>query len=228
MAIKTTKNGAVPKNRIAAIGDKKAETVVIAPLKQKTIKVQLTGLAPYMQLRFSEKAKAKMMQTQAAGGQAKSKRVREARNYDEDYLGAMYKMKGINGIPAAAFRNACISACKLVGFHMTRAKLSLFIEPDGFDDTDATPLVKIVGKPEKTIMPARNANGSCDLRVRPMWREWSVTLRVRFDEGQFSPSDVVNLLVRVGAQVGIGEGRPDSRSSNGLGHGLFEVNFAEE
>ena len=36
-------------------------------------------------------------------------------------------------------------------------------------------------------------------------------------------ADVVNLIARVGIQVGIGEGRPDSKMSAGLGYGLFEL-----
>jgi hypothetical protein len=38
-----------------------------------------------------------------------------------------------------------------------------------------------------------------------------------------SDTDVVNLISRVGLQVGIGEGRPDSKQSAGLGYGLFEI-----
>mgnify|MGYP000574967647 FL=1 len=72
-------------------------------------------------------------------------------------------------------------------------------------------------------MAVRNATGVADLRVRPMWREWSCVLRVTYDEDQFSLQDVTNLLVRVGTQVGIGEGRPDSRQSAGLGWGLFRL-----
>ena len=35
--------------------------------------------------------------------------------------------------------------------------------------------------------------------------------------------DVTNLLMRVGQQVGIGEGRPDSKNSAGMGWGTFNV-----
>ena len=38
-----------------------------------------------------------------------------------------------------------------------------------------------------------------------------------------SDADIVNLISRVGMQVGIGEGRPDSKQSAGLGFGLFEI-----
>jgi len=44
---------------------------------------------------------------------------------------------------------------------------------------------------------------------------------VNFDADQFTVQDVTNLMQRVGMQVGIGEGRPDSRDSAGLGWGTF-------
>ncbi len=209
----------------SAKGKPKAEQMAIAPLRQRTIAVLLTGTAPYMQARFSEKALAKMLATQEAGQQARGKKVREARKTDDDYEAATHFLQdGTCGIPATAFRNACISACRCVGFAMTKAKLSVFIEPDGFDRVDSSPLVRIYGLREKTIMPARNDNGSCDLRVRPKWDPgWTAILRVRFDEDQFATQDVMNLLNRAGCQVGVGEGRPDSRKSNGMGYGLFDI-----
>lgn len=65
--------------------------------------------------------------------------------------------------------------------------------------------------------------GVADIRWRPMWEQWSAKVRVRWDANQFSAQDVVNLLSRAGMQVGIGEGRPDSKASNGMGWGMFEV-----
>lgn len=200
------------------------EVVTIKPLRQQTLAFRLIGTAPYMQLRFSQKAMAKMQATQEAGSQARSKRTKEARDFDSDYHEAMHRFPdGRYGVPAAAFRNALISACRTVGFKMTLAKLSIFIEADGLDIVDGTPLVALEGTPEKTILPVRNATGVADLRVRPMWREWTMALRIRFDLDQFSATDIFNLLIRAGAQVGIGEGRPDSKESAGLGYGLFDV-----
>jgi hypothetical protein len=48
-------------------------------------------------------------------------------------------------------------------------------------------------------------------------------LRIRYDAGMFTSDAMVNLISRVGLQVGIGEGRPDSKNSAGLGYGLFEI-----
>lgn len=202
-----------------------SEVVTIAPPKFRTITVRITGTAPYMQARFSAKAMLAMMDKMAAGSTAKSKKQREARDFDEDFRQSMHvSTEGWVGIPAAALRNASIDVCRMVGYKMTHARMSIFIEADGLDIVDGTPLVRLLaGEPEVTKLAVRNQTGVLDIRVRPLWREWSADVRVRFDEDQFTASDVVNLLSRAGQQVGIGEGRPFSRQSNGLGFGLFTV-----
>jgi hypothetical protein len=117
-----------------------------------------------------------------------------------------------------------ISACRLVGFAMTLAKLSIFIEADGYDKDEGTPLVRITeGEPKRLEMAVRLATGVSDISVRPMWEEWGALLRIRYDADQFSLQDVTNLLMRVGMQVGICEGRPDSKKSAGMGWGIFQI-----
>lgn len=198
--------------------------LVIPRLEQHFTAFPIVGTSPYMQLRFSEKAMKKMRTTQESGTQARSKKTRQARDFTDDYEQAMHRFAdGRHGIPCAAFRNAMISACRIVGFKMTIAKMSVFVEEDGEDQLDGTPLVELRGDPEQSILPVRNATGVADLRVRPLWRAWEATLKVRWDAAQFSQQDVLNLLYRAGQQVGVGEGRPDSRNSPGLGYGLFTV-----
>lgn len=205
----------------------KVEALYIPALRERTLPLRIVGIAPYMQLRFSQKAINIMTAKHMAGGQAKVKKNREARDFNQDYLDAMHKMgDGTIGIPASSLRSACVSACRLVGFKMTIAKLSLFFEADGFDVVDGMPLIKIEGTPEKSVMAVRNATGVIDLRCRPMWRNWSANIRVRFDEDQLSAQDIVNLVNRAGKQVGIGEGRPDSKESCGIGFGLFKIDLA--
>jgi hypothetical protein len=198
----------------------------ISPPKFTVLTVEIEGLSPYMQLRFSEKAKGNMKGKMEAGSTARGKRTRDARDFQEDLKQAQYiGPGGWNGIPATAFRNASIDVCRMVGFKMTHARMSIFIEADGFDLLDGTPLVKLESPsaPELTDMAVRNATGVADIRIRPMWREWSCKLRVRFDEDQFTAEDVINLLNRAGQQVGVGEGRPFSKNSNGLGMGMFTI-----
>ncbi len=185
---------------------------------------RINGTAPYMQARFSHKSMVAMQEKMEAGSTSKGKKVRTARDFDADYENAKHvAVEGWCGIPASAFRAAMISACRLVGFKMTLAKLSIFIEADGFDQVDGQPLVKLTGKPERCDLPVRNATGVMDIRARPMWRQWSANLRIKFDTAQFTQQDICNLLMRVGMQVGVGEGRPDSRASAGMGYGLFAI-----
>jgi hypothetical protein len=200
--------------------------VKITPPKFERGVVEILGSTegPYVQHRFSEKARRKMEEVHAQGSQAKSRTIREPRNPKADYEAAMYlSNQGWHGIPAHCFRNALISACKIVGFQMTKAKLSLFVEPDGHDRLDATPLVRIYGDPTMRTDTVRNDNGSADIRYRPQWNNWTAKVKLRWDTGQFSLVDVMNLMARVGMQVGIGEGRPDSKNSAGLGWGLFKI-----
>ena len=203
---------------------KDGATIQITAPDIRTAEFKLVGTAPFVQLKFPEKAKAQMRAKMELGSQAAKSRKREARDFDEDYRQALHvSEEGWYGIPAPAFRNAMISACRLVGFKMTLAKLSVFAKADGIDGEDGTPLVRITGDPEPVVHHVRNATGVADLRVRAMWREWSATLRIEFDHDQFSLQDVTNLLMRVGVQVGVGEGRPDSKSSAGMGWGTFRL-----
>ena len=200
------------------------QQVTIKPANIQTAQFNIVGTAPLVQARFSEKSKQAMMAKMEQGSTANKSRAKPARDFDEDMRNAMHiSEEGWQGIPAGAFRNAMISACRLVGFKMTLAKLSVFVAADGFDKVDGIPLIRFEGTPERHEMAARVGIDGTDIRIRPMWRKWSSVVTVKYDADQFSLQDVTNLMQRVGMQVGIGEGRPDSRSSAGLGWGTFEL-----
>ena len=200
------------------------ETVIIKEPNLQTIEVQIRGTAPYVQHRFSQKVMVEMLQKQMEGSTSRGKKNIEKRDPEEDFKNATHLGEdGAYGIPAAAFRSALISACRLVGFQMTKAKLSVFIEADTIDEQDGSPLVHLDGKPEMHQSAVRLANGVASVAIRPMWRRWSAKLRIKWDADQFSQTDIINLLSRAGAQVGIGEGRPDSKKSHGMGWGTFEL-----
>jgi hypothetical protein len=205
------------------------DQVVISPPNMKVLPLTLVGTTPYVQHRFSQKAITQMKTAQEMGSQSKKGKKREPRNWEADYLQSMHiSTEGWNGVPASCFRAAMISACRLVGFKMTLAKLSIFIEADGVDKVDGMPLVKIEGDPHMCEHCVRlPTSGTTDIRIRAMWDEWKIRLRIRFDADVFSVSDVVNLMSRCGMQVGIGEGRPDSKSGPGVGWGVFRIDTGE-
>lgn len=196
---------------------------VTAP-RFRTVALAIEGTSPYVQHRFSQKAQTAIRKTQSQGSVARGRKSREARDFDRDFEEAKHVAEaGWLGMPASGFRNAMISACRAGGIVMTRAKLAFFVEADGFD-LDGSPLVRIEGDVRQHETYARNETGVIDLRSRPMWAPgWRALVRVRFDADMFSEADVANLLWRAGEQVGIGEGRPDSRRSNGVGWGMFRL-----
>lgn len=211
----------------APVPDKPKRAVTIAAPNMVTIALKIRGTTPYVQNKFSNKAREQMKAAQEAGSTGKKGKKRDAKDFQKCYEEAQYKMAGGGwGIPCGAFRRGLVSACRTVGFTMTHAKIGLFIVQDGKDADDiGTPLVKITnGKPRYFESPVRNDNGSADIRARPMWEEgWEATIRIRFDADMFTVEDATNLLARVGAQIGVGEGRADSKDSCGMGWGFFDV-----
>jgi hypothetical protein len=202
------------------------KSVVVAAPNFMRAEFLLVGTAPLVINKFSAKAQEMMRAKQEAGDQGGKRPKRDPKDFDLCYQEALRTSpQGWHGIHAGAFRNAIISACRLVGFKMTIAKLTVFVDADGRDQDDGAPLVKITkGKPSKFEMAVRNESGVADIRARPMWEPgWECVLRVSWDADQFSLQDITNLLMRVGIQVGICEGRPDSSKSNGMGWGLFSV-----
>lgn len=201
--------------------------VKIAPPNIQSVEYIIRGTAPLVIHRFTEKAKKQIRDKQLAGSQAKKGVKREPRDFDADFQQARHiSTEGWDGFPASAIRAAIISACRLVGFKMTMAKLSVFIHADGFDHIEGTPLVRIIGpEPRKLESMVRVGIGGSgtDISIRPQWTEWGARLRIDFDADQFSISDISNLLSRVGIQVGICEGRPDSKNSAGMGWGTFRI-----
>jgi hypothetical protein len=200
------------------------ETVTITPPRFQRSNIRIAGTSAYVQHKFSEKARKIMEDRMAEGSRGKNvRRAKAPRMFEEEYEAAMHRTAdGHYGIPAPGFRSALISACRLVGFSRPMARLSIFVEADGYDVESGMPLVFLEGEPR--IFPAPVRIGMTTSTVwRPMWEQWSATLRLRWDADQFTPVDVANLLARAGGQVGVGEGRPDSKNSDGLGYGLWEI-----
>lgn len=202
----------------------KVTTVAITPPKIEKLAIKIRGTSPLVMHRFSQKAMQQMMAKMEGGSTSKGKKVREARNFQEDFENAKHiSTEGWCGFPASAFRAGLISCCRLVNFKMTLAKMSIFVEADGLDKVDQVPLIRIEGEPEPNTMSVRLETGVADVRVRPLWKNWTATVRISYDADQFSASDIVNLMARMGTQCGIGEGRVNSRESAGLGWGCFEI-----
>ena len=205
------------------------QNVTIKPPNFGSAIFHIRGCAPLVIHRFSAKTKQQMKDKMETGKAASSKKNREPKSTDALFDEARYRSKdGWDGLHAGAIRSAMISACRLVGFKMTLAKLSIFVEADGWDDQEPQiPLIRIYGDAVKQEDMARVETGQPYVTVRAAFHDWSADVRLRWDADQFTLQDVTSLLCRAGMQVGVGEGRPDSKNSAGMGWGLFTVESPE-
>jgi hypothetical protein len=229
----------MPKNeKTNKVNDEKSVSVPVTKRNDEGINIpapnmryaqfSIRGTSHLSVNRVSAKVREDMTKKQELGGVSKSRTTRAPKDFQALFQAAQYRDKKDDwaGIHAACFRCAMISACRTVGFKMVLAKLAIFTVADGYDKYSGTPLVRIWGpEPELWIEPVRNASGVFDLRPRPRWNpgEWEMRPRLRWDADLFTLTDITNLLARVGMQVGIGEGRPDSSASAGIEYGLFEI-----
>src|SRR5215831_12525523 len=200
-----SKRVSVPELTDAEMAQTETIRITRPRIREATVTIRNMAESPYVQHAFSEKQRKQMEETQRQGQQSRGRKVRQPKDFEAVYEAAKHHSdSGWIGIPAPAFRNAAISACRMCGLVMTRAKLSLFVLADGKDREDGTPLVRIQGEPRILQSRVRNESGVADIRWRPCWDEWSAHVRVQWDEEQFSATDVFNLFVRSGWHVGIG------------------------
>jgi hypothetical protein len=207
-----------------------SRTVTIKAPRFGIADFHIKGIAPLVIHRFSHKVQEQMKQKMEMGKASSSRKNREAKATDDLYEEARYRSPdGWDGFNASSVRAAMISACRLVGFKMTLAKLSVFVEADGRDALQPqVPLIRIIGEPTKQEDMARVETGQPYVTVRAAYHDWAAKVRIRFDMDQFTHQDVANLMTRVGLQVGLGEGRPDSKNSAGMGWGLFQIEGMDE
>lgn len=222
-----TKNKKLSEEQKSQIESTAKETVTIRKANIKQVRPLLEGVSPLVQNAFPKKIEEELAEKHQAGGTSRSKKGnREAKNFGELFKNAMHVgIDGRHGIPCAAFRAACIDACRLVDMKMTNAKMSLFCVEDTIDQASMEGLVCITkGEPQMHRNIVRLPNGNPDVRIRALWLPgWQVQPTFEFDADQFTVSDVYNLLERAGLQVGIGEGRPFSKNSFGMGWGRFKI-----
>lgn len=208
-------------------GDIPNEKVVISKPKFRYATVLVRGTAPFLSNAMSSAARGKMRAAQLEGSmQRKINKKRLPKDFEAIFQGSLHiSAEGWYGITCASFRNAMIKACSTVDFAMTRAKLFIFIEPDGYSLVgDAlTRIYHGNDDPKQDERPGKLSTGATDILTRARFDKWECKVKIKWDSEALSATDIVNLLARAGEHVGVGAGRPGSRDSTGIGMGTFEV-----
>ncbi len=193
--------------------------VEVPEMDIRTMELTLVGDSPLVVHRWSEKAKREMLEKQMK----KAKSAKEAKNPEQDFLDSLYwysprpqsaTMADIKkadfGFPSIAFKAAAVDACSHVtGVTKVEARGAFHIDGD---------LVRIEGRPEPREDMVRIAMGTADIRYRGMFRQWRVTLRLRYNSNLLSPSQLVHLFNTAGFAIGVGEHRPQKDGSWGMFH----------
>lgn len=196
-----------------------AGTVSLNRIQRKTAVIEVTGTAPLIVHRWSEKAREMMLSAQQG-----KKTPKTLKDPQADYESSMYRFEdGGHGFPIMAFKSATVKGgARLFGksVKMTELRQMLTFHPDGFG-TDGTQLVRIAGEPEIREDMVRVGMGTADIRYRAMYREWSAMLTVEFVPSVIDLDSVV-ALVDAGGTNGVGEWRPEKSGS----FGTYEVRNA--
>ncbi len=216
---KTTSSSSTPATKKKAGKKKEIEKLEIPAPDFRYIEVRIVGDSPLVQHKFSEKARKEIAFKQ----QQQRTQPRKARKPHDEYLAAMYVIKGkpgsasaTYGMPATAFKRAMIDSCRWIdGIAMTQARGAFHVNP-------GQELVAIkCCKPRMQEDVIRLPNGNADLRYRPYFDKWESTLLIKYNAGFIGMIELVNLLNVAGTSCGIGDRRPQQTS--GDNHGMFHV-----
>ncbi len=181
--------------------------ITLERLRPVTGTFLVVGVTPLIQHAWSEKA-IRIMQDAQSGKKTKAKN-RDPKVPADEYHAAHYwfdEDAGIAGVPASAFKQAMVAACRFYdGIKMTQAKQMFFVPGE---------LLPINGTSVMRTDPVKIGQ-TTDLRYRPQFDRWSCVVDVEFFASQIDTESVVNLLDAAGAGVGIGEWRPERGGSFG-------------
>ncbi|HDZ27609.1 hypothetical protein LCGC14_2316580 [marine sediment metagenome] len=176
--------------------------IEIKPPNLKLINVEIFGTSPLICHRWSEKAKKEMLDKQMK----KSKVGRQAKNPEQEFKDSLYPLSDGSGygFPAVAFKLAAVRAAQNLNMHMTQARQLFFVYADDGD------LVRIQADEPTMREDMVRLNGKVpDIRYRGEFKEWKVSLKIRYNADIISAEQVCNLLNLAGFSVGIGDWRTE-------------------
>lgn len=204
----------------------KEEGFDIPAIEIEYFELGLVGDSPLIVHAWSEKAKKEILDKQMKVAKT---RVRAVRNPVGDFIDSLYwlsekpeepteeafeqalKNGAEFGFPAVAFKAAAVSA----GFRSGVTKNKTVPNSAFHINRD---MIKINGTPEMREDMVKVGMGTADLRYRGEFKEWSVTLPIRYNSAVFSIEQIINLFNLGGFACGVGEWRPERGGSYGMYH----------
>jgi hypothetical protein len=221
---------------------KEKKGFVIEQLKLETIVLQIVGIRPLIVHAWDPKTQAEMLAKQMKIPVKGAKQ--KERNPQAEYEAALYRipehMGGGYGVPAAAFKQSFVDACRHVDLKMTEATGAFhvrgievplpevkLVDPEGNEikvGEKTMEMIPIFGsKPEMRMDMVRLEGGSADLRFRPYFMYWWCLVPVQVAVGSMTPQQVTDLANRAGFHCGVCEWRPFSKKSKNGTYGMYKI-----
>ena len=187
---------------------KNEEVVELKSIRIERINLEIEGDSALIVHAWSAKAKKEMLDKQMK----KAKTAKDAKDPQRDYEEAFYRLPdGKPGFPTIAFKPAAVSAGGRFsdGLKMTELRGAFFIDGE---------LAEIKGEPNMREDMVRVGMGTADIRYRPEFKTWKVTLPIKYNADKISLEQLVNLFNLAGFGVGVGEWRPEKDGQYGMFH----------
>ena len=187
--------------------------VVIEQMETKGLHVVIDGISPLICHRFTEKSRKEIRDKLVFGNKQRSRELRDPEKETHD---AMYLFAdGRYGFPAHNLKNAMtyVAHNKRVGIDKVVIRQAVFVKGDGPDQ-----LVELItpGHKMREDLVGVGISGK-DLRWRPEFSEWCMSLDIEYDTQLINEENIVSLLNRAGFSCGIGEWRPSSTKPGNFG-----------
>lgn len=197
---------------------KKTGQADILPMNIRKARITLTSDTPLVVHAWSAKAKQEILDKQMK----LPKQAKDAKDPEALYQECFYRTAdGRYGFPAIAFKAAAVDACSHVS-DLTKVEARGAFHVDG----DIVPLEDYTGPVKREDM-VRIAMGTADVRIRPEFPTWNITLNIRYNAGVLSLDQIANLFNVAGFSIGIGEHRPQRDGQWGMFHVVSAQNVDE-
>lgn len=221
---------------------KSTEIIEIRPVEMGSVIVHIKGTSPLITHNWSEKAKKEMLDKQMKKAKAGS---REAKNPVAEFATALYWADGEPkvdykdwteekfielatgakfGFPVTAVKQCGISAAYRAGMVKDKMGLRSSFFIDGYGPMQLV-FIESENLPEMREDMVKIGMGTADLRYRPMFVNWGMTLKVRYNKnGAFSLDQILNVINLGGQTNGIGEWRNERDGQ----FGMFAIDRVDE
>lgn len=220
----TATNGINGHTSIRVTKAKKTEqpkTVDIPDMEKSIVQVHLVGISPLIVNNFTEKSIDEMEYERSGAVDAKQKRKLRPPVVPEEKFNAarILDEKGRDCICARWIKACLVTAAKYPDIDIAGTKLrgALFVLGDLIPiECAAGPRMR-----RDVVRVGKFGNKQPDLRYRPEYTEWSLSIRIEFEPKLIPLAQLHHLLRRGGSSVGLCEWRPE-KSPGGI-FGRFDI-----